>query len=610
MTDYDQAMETLQALSIASRPQHRHAYRFAHSRLSSGTILPIFAMVLALIAMAGDAQAQQELRRSIINSSKKAFSGVHVDAYDVVNKSWYETNIERVIDVEIDRAIAETKDKTPYARRFLSGWSQETARQLAEDVARQAFTSDSVKKELERLVEHITVNLTKQLEPSSRQAIERGLFSIQKYLGANYSERFMPALEMHIKQIHFQPVKEFSLGNLGDVAGRHAVALSGITVIIASHIAKKVLQQLTEKIFRRIIGRVASRILGRVGTAAIPVVGWVIGAGLIAFDLIQGADGALPDIQKALKSQEIKMELCNQVTLAFRQELPSILAETQNEIAMEVFNIWLTFLDKYPAILMLTRESALFRTEIVEKTPADSTNFKKLAHLVEVSLETAGKPAVLELVDRGILQKLKLLPEESHAIIVDTGSPLVLYQWSELAKEHLIPVIQLGLYRHLKPTEINKSQLLLLLEIKDPIAIESLFRLDLQDVKTALRIFPAEQIDRLVKLLSTDAMKTMVSYGSHAQSDVTKEFVRRLTADPKLIRLIGIDGLNKIFLAGGTVEDLESFLFWQTVKPQTGVLICSGVAVIIVLYLCYTRWWRQLDVPPRSKGGPTSWIRR
>jgi hypothetical protein len=552
--------------------------------------LPTLALMISLIAFAGAARAQEELRRNISTLCMRAFSDVHIESYTLVHKSWDETDIERVLDAEIDRAVADTKQRTSYGERFLSGWNQETARQLADSVAQLAFTSPAVNREMKHLAERITANLTRQLEPRSRWAIERGLTSIQTYLGSNYSRHLVPVMERHVKDMHLQLGPKFSMGNVGDAAARHAVALSGITVIIASHIAKKVLQQLTEKIFHRIIGRFASRILGRVGTVAIPVVGWLIGAGMIVFDLVQGADGALPDIQKALKSHETKVELCNQVTIAFEQELPTIMAETQEDLATEVYNIWLSFLGKYPAVLKLTRESELFRTEIVETTPADSANFNKLAHLVEVSLNAAGKEEVVGLVARGILQKLKLLPEESHVIILDTGSPLVLYQWSELAHERLMEVVRLGLHRHIKPIDLDRDQLSALLEIKDPISVGLLLKLDLGEVKTALRIFPAAQLDRLLKLLSTDAMKTMARYGHNASRGVTEEFVRLLIADPRLIRFIGTDGMNQIFLADGTIDDLKSFLYWQSAIRWIGLLISTVAVVIISLYFILTRW--------------------
>jgi len=604
MAAHDRVTERLPALSNAFRQFQQRPRLNVHRLISCCLILPILAMAFVFFLMPGPARAQEELRQNVSTLCKRVFYGVHVDAEAVVRTSWQQSNIERVIDVEVDRAIAETKKHTSYSRRFISGWSQETARQLAEEVATRAFTSEALKQEMERLAERIAVNLTNELEPSSQRAVERGLTSIQTYLGSNYSKHLVPALQRHVKEIHLQPGTEFGLDNIGDTAARHAVAISGITVIIASHLASKVLRQLTEKIFHRIVGRLVSRILGRVGTAAIPVVGWVIGAGMLAFDLVHGADGALPDIQKALKSHETKAELCHQVVQTFRQELPGILSDAQNELATEVFNIWLTFLGKYPSVLMLTRESALFRTEIVEKTPADSANFDRLAHLVEVSLKVSSKAEVIGLVERGILQQLKLLSVESHAIILETGSPQVLYQWSELAQERLIEVTRLGLYRHMKPTDLDRGQLFLLLEMKDPKSVENLCRLDLGDVKTALRIFPAEQLGRLVKLLDLDAMRTMVRYGDNAPIDVTEEFIRRLAADPRLIQLIGSDGLNQVFLTGGTVADLKSFLFWHAVKRWIGVLIPTGLLFAFLLHLYFSRWRKRPPVDPaRSKGG-------
>ena len=90
------------------------------------------------------------------------------------------------------------------------------------------------------------------------------------------------------------------------VIDRHKSALGGVGVIIATQIAKRIVVELGETIADRVAGDLVVRVLGKAGTTLIPVAGWVVGAGLIVYDLYQSRDGAIPQIQERLKSSEVK----------------------------------------------------------------------------------------------------------------------------------------------------------------------------------------------------------------------------------------------------------------------------------------------------------------
>ena len=66
--------------------------------------------------------------------------------------------------------------------------------------------------------------------------------------------------------------------------GEHQMALGGVGVIIAAQITRKIMTSVAQRISQRVAGRIAGRVLGRVGTTVVPLAGWIIGAGMIAYD--------------------------------------------------------------------------------------------------------------------------------------------------------------------------------------------------------------------------------------------------------------------------------------------------------------------------------------
>jgi len=542
-----------------------------------------FALGCWLLSFGSCCLADDGLRAEVRKLATETVSIAYIDATQLVNKSWDETNIELVIDTEVDRAIASAKREMSYGKRLWSGWSSKAARELAERVAGQVFSSAAFNKELRSVSERIALNLSKELEPKSADAAKKGLTSMQLHLGQQYSEHLRPVLARHLSDFHPAFAQDKTLATkFGDLASKHPTALSGAAVIVGSHLAKGILQRLANKITERIIGRIASRILGRVGTAAVPVVGWIIGGGMIAFDLIKGADGALPEIQKSLKSLETKTQIRNEMALAFKDELPKLQHEVAESVADEVYGIWRSFMEKYPTILTLTKESTLFRQEIVEKTPQDKDNFDKLSRLVEICMKAVGKVELLALVESGILQELKGLPEDSYIIIKESDSPKTLFKWHQAAKGQLSEVVRYAIYRHLQPNDLEEGQLRALLRIGDAKAIERLLRQKLPDLKTALKVLPPDRVQSLVKLLDEQAMRTMIMYADVSGGALVDELLKRISDQPALARFIGHERLSRIFLNRGNIEDLNAFFATEN-RKEVAVKWLLPIGVVCVV---------------------------
>ena len=144
-----------------------------------------------------------------------------------------------------------------------------------------------------------------------------------------------------------------------------------------------------QRVSQRVTGRITARLLGRVGTELIPIVGWIIGTGLIVYDVVDSLDGALPQIEESLKEEEIKAtiraEIGATVAPELRQELPLLAREISNDL----YTAWLDFRRKYRQVLTLADENPAFN-EIL----AQSNDLANAAEWVDATLGAAGRSAL------------------------------------------------------------------------------------------------------------------------------------------------------------------------------------------------------------------------
>ena len=95
----------------------------------------------------------------------------------------------------------------------------------------------------------------------------------------------------------------------------HGKGLTGLSVIIVSQLVRRISLRMSREVGERVAGRIAGRVLGRLGSSLVPLAGWVIGAGLIVWDLVEGASGALPQIERSLTSPEIKAAIAAELAV-------------------------------------------------------------------------------------------------------------------------------------------------------------------------------------------------------------------------------------------------------------------------------------------------------
>ena len=141
----------------------------------------------------------------------------------------------------------------------------------------------------------------------------------------------------------------------------------------------------------RVAGRIAGRVLGRVGSSLIPLAGWVIGGALIVWDLVDGSNGALPQIERSLTSPEIKAAIAAELAAGVEEELQRELELTAATMAADMVDEWRLFCTRHPYLCTLPAENPSFRV-ILDTTPVQ--DLTGLSDLVTAYMETLGQRGV------------------------------------------------------------------------------------------------------------------------------------------------------------------------------------------------------------------------
>jgi hypothetical protein len=248
------------------------------------------------------------------------FQGLNLER--VVRNHWARVGLDEIIRTEVTDAVQLVRADTSYWQRLWSNWSSERAMELAERVAEYAFGSETFRQGIEGLSEEIADDITRRFDQTINRSALEAAMCLQEFINGTYGHSALRVFEEHVVFVttYLDPVEAVEVIDVGPAP----TALSGLGVatIISGHVARRIMQNVSTRVSRRIAGRIVVRIAGRAGTSAVPVVGWVTGIGLIAWDLFSGAEGAFNVIQEQLTGEEMTAEIQGEIVAVLEQELP------------------------------------------------------------------------------------------------------------------------------------------------------------------------------------------------------------------------------------------------------------------------------------------------
>lgn len=448
-----------------------------------------------------------EIERVAADALRADSAGINLDT--IVMRQWVTVGMDSAIDREVDRAIDEIYATEGYWSRLWSGWSADKAEEFALRIANSAFGAESFQSQIGALSTAVADEIAREIEADFARAASAAFLCMKAYVGDKYSGTLFTTFEEKVST----EVEQVDVGaNVDDVnvsaLDVHGKALGGVGVIVVTEISRRLAIKLSEKIAERIAGKIVGRVIGKAGSTLIPVAGWVIGLGLIVWDLWEGGNGALPQIRDALQSEEIKHKIRQEVTDAVKSGLPEEVSIVALEIAVNLVEEWESFCDNQRAVCTLAIDNATFK-DILDYTPLDQVN--KLVTLVNLFIDSLGRAELESAIASGQFDKLMTLPEAAFTLLATTKSVDSTLTWADLAGERLERTLALGIPQAVAAEEIDPAVLQALLNLDNAEVVTKMLTLERTDL-AAIEEFSDSNFVRLANRLSAEELTQLADY--------------------------------------------------------------------------------------------------
>lgn len=549
---------------------------------------------------------QDELNRVTQDVFTKALATIDINA--IVAAKWNELGVDPVIDTEIDRAVEKVKGQKDLLSKFLSSWSADKAQELTREVAAQAFQAEAFRGKIDALSNAVADELSRKIATMSAESVSAAFFCLQTFIQGNYANVLVSAFEQEVQAATAKA--QFAGGNELDssiltIVGQHKTALGGLGVIVAAQVTRRIMVGIGEAIADRVAGQIVTRILGRIGTDVIPLVGWVIGAGLIVYDIYNSMDGALPQIQESLKSPEVKAGIRDEIVASVKPELEHELPQIARNIANDLFSEWRNVKKNIRQVLDLATTNPKFK--IILDKMNNSDDLAKLVNLVGVTLPVLGQAGFDQAVADGSLERLLGQPESAYKIIETTKSVQSALDWSTQAGVLLDKVVDFEIYKHKAPTDLDKNVLQQVLALDNRTTIDKLTLLEPTAISNLLTV-STSNLNALINRLSTEDLQTVAAILPQLNAEQKNQFVARVMSDPAIVTHLSSPAAQKQlasspdidatlgFLAtpkdlGSVVNDVSSVLFngvsWRlfVYKYGSGQTTVTGIVLLVIVLI-------------------------
>lgn len=469
-----------------------------------------------------------------------------LDVAAIVQRNWEALNLDATVDAAVDAATDQVSGDVGYWSRVNSLWSTEKAEELAKKVAHRAFSSPAFRDTFDQLSLEIADDLVAEIRLMTVKSASSALLCVQDFVGYTFSPTMVSVLEEQIQRRvnEMSSVTDVDFDYI-DIATMNQKLFNGVGVIIGTQVARVVAQKMAGSI----AGKIVVRLLGKGLISLIPLAGWVIGAGLIVYDLFSFGKGALPHIQESLQGADVKAEIRARIVEELNTTLRAELAPLARSIADEVFSKWQDFRLKYKRVLDLAETNSRFRT-ILDYSTVDEVY--KLSELVAVADATLQPGELNETIDAGQFERILALPLPAYEIlrVGEEGDPNLVIAWADLAGEGaIVQVVETELYLHAAPSEFRERvELEEVLALQDSEAIQTVMQLN-QGERDVLLGLATEQVRSLLLAdLPAEELSWLATYLPELPPQTPERLVDYVVREPGLIsELRGSEDLRAKF---------------------------------------------------------------
>ena len=427
-----------------------------------------------------------------------------LDLAKIVADNWTDRDIDQAVNKAVDAAIEDVQREEGYWSKLLSAWTTGRAEEFAARVSTNAFDSPQFQGAMERLSEAVVDDLADEIQLVMDMSASSAARCVEEFVGASFSQTMAFSFDKQFQAWLPEIGSDRYQTDIEEVlTGRWRSG--GVTILLGTQFTKL----LAKKLAKGIVGKVVTRILGKAAGSWIPVIGWVIGGGLIAWDLWEARKGSLPQIGKALKGEEVKGEIRTQIVEAVGAELEAALPELSQAATIYIFKQWKEFLQKFEPVLRLAESNARFKM-IMDDSTADQVD--KLTELTAIGDDALGRAWLVRTIESGVFEQILALPKKSFVLLSETADPQAVLDWNKLAGDGIIRVVETKLYRFAQPGEfMDRDGLEKVLDIEEPSAVRSLMQLNEED-RQRLLLLSTAHIRWIFAVLSAEEINWLASY--------------------------------------------------------------------------------------------------
>lgn len=504
--------------------------------------------------------------RSELRGVTRQFFDAELGAVDLprmVENKWLELGLPELLEAEVGKAVDSVRGETVGWARLTSTLFPAQATELAEQVASFTFTSETFRSRLETLANEVSTGLTNTFASVATRSASSATQCVQTYLGNTYGNTVSLAFQ---NEIRAQLEATGTAALTGDIRPDGVVGTRsgvGVATIAGSYVARAVVQRLSVQLSRRIAGNITARILGRAGSSVIPVVGWIVGGGLIVWDVANGiVRGPFPAIERQLTSDATQAQIQQEIVSSLREDLPAVSAELSAGIASEIFTQWQSFTQNFDSVLNLAEEDAAFG-QTVNTVP--EVDLYKLAKVVQVVPEAEAMRAA----QSGELRRVTELPESALEILETSASIPATLAWADLAGTQLDEVAANEVYRYKTPEDFSQQTLSRLLDTDNAGTIARVAALPGEAMDTLLQQLPTANLNALADEFGTAELQTVAQYADALAQEPFSALVVRLIERPSRLEKFAPEAVKNAVISSR--EPLVAVAFLGS-EPTIGLL--------------------------------------
>jgi hypothetical protein len=533
-----------------------------------------------------------------------ALANVDLDA--IVARHWVTLQMDAAVADAVDLAVQRVQTETDLWNQFLSGWSPDKAQELTLAVASYTFDAPTFRAKMDELSAAVSQDVANQVAAASADGASAALYCLQTFIGRNYSQALVNAFEERVQAATSSAAlldsDELS-PDLLQMVGEHQLALGGIGVIIVAQITRKIVTSIAERISQRVAGKIVGRVLGKAGSTVIPVAGWIIGGGMIAYDLWESREGALPQIRASLKGPEVAAGVREEIAASIRPELEAEIPELARTIANDLFVEWRDTKRNIRQVLDLAAADPQFGAILQGLTSSEQV--ARLVDLVGIVQQNGGDAALQAAIADGSLAAVVNLPAGAVTLAAESGSLQSALDWYAAVGNHLDDVVALELYKGRTPETVDLTQLDKLLALGDKTAVARLSLLGSAQLD-ALLALPKENLTALATTLAPDDLAWLGDVLPSVTQEQANALVARILSQPAVVASLRPLGDLRAVLASRSLDSAITFVagpkglpdFWTdaatiatgSVTPglfvaKHGVWPALGVVLLLLLLL-------------------------